>query len=290
MDNIDKNISEIEEPLETVSTEDRKEPDSDKQKKELGKKFWKNFAIGVLVGAITATVLVTAYFNSCEENCHIYPDSSSISVDKPVIYLYADTNADYTYAEVEVIPSNGSELAIVYPHFDKGKTRWEVVTDKDSNITMLHKEADKNKTNGLSGGNSHGDERVYNYLYWEGVSYGEFDFSEGFCIKGEDSASFLENVLDTLGLSPDEANEFIVYWLPKLEANPYNLISFQTGVYTDRYELSVTPKPDNMLRVFMAFKGLNTPIEVKEQNLEEVRNNFKREGFYVVEWGGSECH
>ena len=290
MDNIDKNISEAEERLETVGIEDRKETDSDKQKKKLGKRFWKNFAIGALVGAITATVLVTAYFNSCEENCHIYPDSSSISDDKPVIYLYGNPDDVYTYAEVEVIPKNSAKLTTIYPKFDKGKTRWEVVTDKDSNITMLHKEADKNKTNGLSGGNSHGDERVYNYLYWEGVSYGEFDFSEGFCIKGEDSASFLENALDTLGLSPDEANEFIVYWLPKLEANPYNLISFQTGVYTDRYELSVTPKPDNMLRVFMAFKGLNTPIEVKEQNLEEVRNNFKREGFYVVEWGGSECH
>ena len=31
-----------------------------------------------------------------------------------------------------------------------------------------------------------------------------------------------------LGLNENESEEFIIYWLPKLEANKYNLIRFQT--------------------------------------------------------------
>ncbi|MFR3923190.1 MAG: hypothetical protein ACLTYN_15795 [Dysosmobacter welbionis] len=30
-----------------------------------------------------------------------------------------------------------------------------------------------------------------NYLYWEGVSRTEYDFSQGFCVPGRDTAAFL---------------------------------------------------------------------------------------------------
>ena len=36
-----------------------------------------------------------------------------------------------------------------------------------------------------------------------------------------------------LGLNREEANEFIIYWLPQMQDNAYNLISFQQDVYTD---------------------------------------------------------
>ena len=38
------------------------------------------------------------------------------------------------------------------------------------------------------------------------------DFSEGFVVKGEDSAAFLEEKLEILGLNYKEAEEFIIYW------------------------------------------------------------------------------
>ena len=50
--------------------------------------------------------------------------------------------------------------------------------------------------------------------------------SAGFVVKGEDTAAFLQEKLAYLGLTPREYNECIVYWLPRLEGNPYNLISF----------------------------------------------------------------
>ena len=39
-----------------------------------------------------------------------------------------------------------------------------------------------------------------------------------------------------------------------------------------------------MLRVFMAYKALDEPVEVTEQELPVLN----RDGFTVVEWGGTE--
>ena len=126
--------------------------------------------------------------------------------------------------------------------------------------------------------------QTYNYLYWEGAAQTEYDFSQGFCVPGADTAAFLEDALSRLGLTRREANEFIVYWLPRMEPSPYNLIAFQADAYTDHARLTVTPEPDSLLRVFMAWKPLEAPMDLPAQELPA----FKRTGFTVVEWGGAE--
>ena len=85
--------------------------------------------------------------------------------------------------------------------------------------------------------------REYYCLFWEGVSPVEYDFSEGFVVPGKETAAFLEEALATLGLTDQEANEFLIYWLPKVEGNPYNLIAFQDEVYTENAALSISPCP-----------------------------------------------
>ena len=95
----------------------------------------------------------------------------------------------------------------------------------------------------------------------------EYDFSQGACVAGEDTAAFLEDALSQLGLTRREANEFIVYWLPQMEENPYNLIAFQSDAYTEAAQLAITPTPDTVLRVFMAWKPLEEPVELPPQEL-----------------------
>ena len=85
-----------------------------------------------------------------------------------------------------------------------------------------------------------------------------------------------------MGLTPREYNEFIVYWLPRMQGNPWNLIAFQGKNYTDSAPLAVTPRPDSVLRIFMAYRPLNVPISVLQQELTP----FVRRGFTLVEWGG----
>ena len=55
--------------------------------------------------------------------------------------------------------------------------------------------------------------------------------------------------------------------MPKLEGNPYNLLSFQTEAYTDSAGLTIDPAPDTLIRVFLAWKGLDAPVEVEPQKL-----------------------
>ena len=84
----------------------------------------------------------------------------------------------------------------------------------------------------------------------------EYDFSAGFCVAGEDTAAFLQDALHRLGLTEREADEFIIYWLPKLEGNPYRSCSPSRPRPTPTPPgLTIDPAPDNLHRVFLAWKG-----------------------------------
>lgn len=179
--------------------------------------------------------------------------------EKPVIYLYPE---EETVISVKL--DYKGDLTCTYPHYQSGKGWEDLTVSPDGTIYK--------------------DGREYYCLYWEGRGIADYDFSRGFCVKGEDSAAFLEAVLSQMGLTAREANEFIIYWLPRLEANPYNVISFQKEAYTATAPLEVSPAPDSMLRVFMAFYGCNSYVEMVPQEFEE----FHRVGFTVVEWGGAE--
>lgn len=178
-------------------------------------------------------------------------------VEKPVVYLYSEEETPVT-----VRLDYDGELTCTYPAYDGG---WRVTAAPDGTLT---------DNNG----------QTYNYLYWEGLSQNEYDFSRGFCVPGEDTAAFLEETLAQLGLTRREANEFMVYWLPRMEQNPYNLISFQSDAYTEHARLTISPEPDSLLRVFMAWQPLDAPVDVQPQEFPA----FERSGFSVVEWGGAE--
>ena len=173
---------------------------------------------------------------------------------KPVIYFYPETVTDVT---VEL--DYAGELSCTYPAYNGG---WHVTAHPDG--TLIDE-------TGIA----------YNYLYWEGSDQG-WTMDEGFCVAGSDTAAFLEDALQRLGLNRREANEFIVYWLPQMEDNPYNLICFQDDAYTESAKLTVSPTPDTVIRVFMTFKPLDAPMEIEAQELDAP----ERSGFTVVEWGG----
>ena len=89
----------------------------------------------------------------------------------------------------------------------------------------------------------------------------------------------LEDALSQLGLTRREANEFIVYWLPLMQDSPYNLIAFQSDAYAQAAPLTIDPAPDTMLRVFMAWKALDSAVDI----LAQVLTAPPRTGFTVVE-------
>ena len=176
---------------------------------------------------------------------------------KPVIYLYPTEKTT-----VSVTLDYNGKLTTTYPDYGDG---WNVTAYPNGTLVDA------------AG-------REYYCLFWEGKPNVQYDFSQGFAVKGSETREFLETALAKLGLTNKEANEFIIYWLPKMEANPYNIISFQQEIYTQNAKLNISPAPDSVLRVFMAYKASNKPIEIAPQELAE----FNRVGFTVVEWGGAE--
>ena len=184
--------------------------------------------------------------------------SREVSYAKPVLYLYPTEEM-----EVTVRLTLDGALTCSYPAYRDG---WTVTAQPDGTLTDA-------------------EGKTYRYLYWEGEGAAAFDFSEGFCVAGKDTAAFLEDALQRLGLNRSEANEFIVYWLPMMEKNPYNLITFQTDAYENAAKLNISPEPDSILRVFMVYVPLEEYAEVPEPELEA----FERNGFAVIEWGGAEA-
>ena len=177
---------------------------------------------------------------------------------KPVIYLYPQTTTDITVR----LPQ--TQLTCTYPAYSDG---WTVTADPDGTLV------------------NHADGKEYSYLFWEGVGPLETDFSEGFCVRGEDTAAFLQETLSSLGLTPREYNEFIVWWLPQMKDNAYNLINFAWEDYDRAAPLDITPAPDTLLRVFMVWQASEEFLELPAPTLPDAP---QRDGFTVVEWGGTE--
>ena len=182
--------------------------------------------------------------------------------EKPIIYIYPEKEI-----EVEVKLERPENLTSTYPKYENNQG-WKVLAKPNGELTDL-------KTG-----------RNLYALYWEGKKNKNVDnnFKEGFIVEGENTAEFLEEKLSILGLNEREAEEFIIYWLPQMEGNKYNYIRFESKEeINENMPLEVNPKPETLIRVMMEWKGLNEKIEIKEQELEKVQ----REGYTIVEWGGT---
>lgn len=176
---------------------------------------------------------------------------------KPVIYLYPEQPTD-----VSVRLDYQGELTYTYPAYNNG---WQVTAYPDGRLI--------NKADGSE----------HYYLFWEGNGQIDWDFSSGFCVPGAETEAFLRRVLPQTGLLPREYNDFITYWVPRMQRNRYNLIHFAGEQYKQLAPLTVAPSPDAMLRVHMVYQPLEIPVELPPQTFHP----FERKGFTVVEWGGS---
>ena len=176
---------------------------------------------------------------------------------KPIIYLYPEQETELT-----VTLGKPGELTCTYPAYNGG---WHITAKPDGTLI------------GDSG-------RSYYALYWESKSKTPVSTPDGFVVKGEDAASFLEEKLAILGLSEREAQEFIVYWLPQMQDNAYNFIRFASADEIERImPLSFSVQPDSVIRILMEYMPLDAYIEVPEQTL----TTPERRGFVAVEWGGT---
>ena len=178
---------------------------------------------------------------------------------KPIIYIYPTNEMT-----VSVKLLNKDRITCSYPKYIDG---WNVLAKPNGDLKDLD-----------TGRNLYA-------LYYESKNKISFDVqNDGFVVKGEDTSKFLEEKLAILGLNERETEEFIVYWLPKLEKNKYNYIRFATlDEINENMPLDIKPKPESIIRILMTYKELEEQKEIEEQKLETP----VREGYTVVEWGGT---
>lgn len=214
------------------------------------------FYEGIRVGTFNVwTNLNRLYTKSFKQKLEVMDIES---VRKPIIYLYPEQEQDINVQ----VHFNGT-LTHTYPKYPSS-TGWNIKAQPDGMLT--------DNTTG----------KAYSYLFWEGISPFKYSLDEGFVVKGEDIANFLDEKLEVLGLNRREATDFITYWLPELEKNTFNLIHFSTDEYSENAPLEITPTPETLIRVFMVYKPLEAEINIPAQQLTKAT----RKGYTVVEWGG----
>ena len=179
--------------------------------------------------------------------------------EKPVIYLYPEREQ-----LVHVQLAYDGTLLDTIP--DYGADGWRVIARPSGELTDT-----------VTG-------TTYPYLFWEGKDTHRYALDTGFVVEGCETAAFLRSSLTTLGFTERETGDFIAYWLPRMTANPYNVIHFATETYAQAVPLRVNPEPDTMIRVLMVFEAVKKPPFIPPQRLE----HKERHGFVLVEWGGTE--
>jgi len=194
-------------------------------------------------------------------NTWLYPEC-----DKPVIYLSSPTPIP-----VEIMLNFKGDLTFSYPKYENG---WNVLVNGDEIYDLSSK-------------------KTHPYLFWEGL-HPTLDFVTaenefvGFVLKTDTIVPFLESKLEFLGLNFRERTDFITYWAPLIIQYKYIVAQF---ILDQDYNeliasLSIYPKPDAIRRIFMCFKGFDErpTFKVRSQELKP----FSRQGFTLIEWGGSD--
>lgn len=202
-----------------------------------------------------------------EIDFYLTEDYGMIEVDKPVIYMYSDKPLN-----VNLQLDFKSDLVFSYPEYKQG---WNVQIDASG---MVH------------------EGKNYPYLFWEGETNNlpyitENDQYEGFLIKTDTAVVFLENCLTKLGFNNTESTDFITYWAPRMIQKEYAFIQFTIDdLYDERIaKLKISPKPDNIKRVFMLYSLYDNEPVFDQANLsEQSLSGLNRNGFTLLEWGGAE--
>ena len=285
---------EQEELQQTIEETQKKE--EQKKKKVKTAKIVGIIALGIIGLAIAAKVLLPNDTNSLIESleCTIYR-ATAIELDinkdgivghiwqtndKPVIYVYNTTGK----TKIQLTLNDTSTMTVEYPKHDElinNTYIWNVNTSMNGKLRTE-------------------DNEEYNYIFWEANTneFNQQEFKDGFCIKGEETEKFLKESLKELNLTPTEYNDFIVYWLPKMQNNNYNIIRFcgidesdTNDTYLKETQLTVYNNGkviDNQLRVMMIWYSSDKPIEIKEQNLKDFAITRDTTTPTVIEWGGTE--
>jgi hypothetical protein len=220
---------------------------------------------------IYPTYFATPYDYSYDYNYDdsYYDDSSPALYGKPAIYLYPEEDTNV----IVYLDLNG-EITQSDPDYQGG---WNVfVTVTEDSTTKYSTIYDEN-----------GSE--YDYLFWEGA----FEYSSlvlpntGWIVARENLETWFDEKLNAMGLNNYEKQQFMEYWVARLQDSPYYEIKLvDQEVMNNNATLSITTSegavPDTLIRIIVHFHGVDVNEYIEAPQIVTPERN----GFVVVEWGG----
>jgi hypothetical protein len=192
-------------------------------------------------------------FNNVGDNSYVNSYAADLPPKgKPNIYLYSDR--DLT-AQVRLAPENA--ITVSEPTYQPGKG-WRA-------------EIRNGSLNGT------GD-----FLFYEarGSDF-EWQKKEGHIIRAAYREQDMAFMLGQYGFNEKETTEFIIYWSCHLVGDvDFVFYPQETEAVNQDMPLYISPKPDNVMRIWFFAEPLGSAPEPVTHPEKIVR-----EGFYVVEWG-----
>ena len=268
-------IEELERKYATLQSNVSKSLEENKDRNEHSLKILSTIMISFTIGLFVLLIVFIATISIRKEHGSKFTNV----VDKPAIYVYGnkDSNKQIQDYTVSLTVNNGNnKIKTIYP-----------IATIDGNTYSWNISVDKNKSGLVY------DNQNYDYLFWDAESNIDYEFNNGFCIKGSNTKDFLEEKLYSMGLNEKEVHDFVVYWLPIMQNNDYNLISFvgidKNDTYNKDFDLQLLdngmPIGDSF-RVIMVWKSVDEKINIEEQTLPHFNRPTNKP--YMIEWGGCE--
>jgi hypothetical protein len=203
----------------------------------------------------TASVPAAAKATNCSIECN----------SKPVLYFYSPQTLS-----INVSLDIPGVVTASIPHYPANG--WQNVTVHPA---------------GTSDGTLLYNNKIYNELYYEDATIKTQPPTQGFVIKTSELKPSLLSYTLKLGLNSSEQNEFIAYWVPRLTSlkTPYIFFTVFDQRQKEKVDhVIISPAPTTTIAFLAYFKPLNAPITVVPLQFPSVP---KRQGFTMVEWGGT---
>ncbi|MBD3371116.1 MAG: hypothetical protein GF403_00180 [Candidatus Coatesbacteria bacterium] len=176
-----------------------------------------------------------------------------LAVDKPNIYLYP---VEAGLVSVGLGFPQGGGITVSEPIYDHG---WSV------EITPA----------GVIDGE-------WDYLFYEAAAPDRWRREAGWVVAAENLETFFRENLSATGFYPAEIEDFVDWWIPRLDDAPYYALYPQyNDVYDGVITLSVEPEPRTVIRLIYVIEGLDEPLELPEPLIPA----YEAGGFTVHEWG-----
>jgi len=180
--------------------------------------------------------------------------SNWVQFRKPNIYIYPETD---TNIEIYLDFPRGGYITESLPSYDDG---WKINVSSEGRI------------NG-----------TYECLYYEFNAPDLCQYDYGWVVERENLEKFFRQNMEAYGFNDKEIDDFIDYWVPKLNKFKRYIIFPQLNEDISRViQIRCSREIDTLFRLYYAIMGTNfIGVEITPPEIYP----FERNGFTIVEWG-----